>query len=62
MGSSRSLIAELKANGWVQVSQNGSHVKFKKGDKTVIVPHPKKDLKIGLEKQIRKHAGLSERA
>ncbi len=58
--SSAELIKLLKQNGWELVSIRGSHHKFRHPDyeDPVIVPHPKKDLKVGLEKKIRKQAGL----
>jgi mRNA interferase HicA len=38
----------LKNNGFVQVSQKGSHIKLKNGDKIVIVPnHGKKGIEKG---------------
>ncbi|WP_246009194.1 type II toxin-antitoxin system HicA family toxin [Vreelandella nanhaiensis] len=57
---SRALIKELKKDGWELVRVNGSHHHFRHPTKpgTVTVPHPKKDLKIGLVKGIRKSAGL----
>jgi predicted RNA binding protein YcfA (HicA-like mRNA interferase family) len=57
---SRDLIAELKADGWMLDRVNGSHHMFKHPTKagTLVVPHPKKDLGIGLVRAIRKQAGL----
>lgn len=57
---SRSLIKELERDGWALVRVTGSHHHFRHPTKpgTVTVPHPKKDLKKGLEKAIRKSAGL----
>lgn len=43
--------------GFAVVSQNGSHVKLRKDGKTVIVPHPKKDLPVGTARNIAKQAG-----
>lgn len=54
---SKRIIARLKREGFVQVSQKGSHVKLRKGDKTVIVPHPKKSLPLGTARNIAKMAG-----
>ena len=50
----------LKKNGFIVVSQNGSHVKLKNSvtAKTVIVPYHSKNLKKGLEQAILKQAGL----
>ncbi|WP_226341441.1 MULTISPECIES: type II toxin-antitoxin system HicA family toxin [unclassified Halomonas] len=57
---SRALIKELKKDGWELVRVNGSHHHFRHPTKpgTVTVPHPKKDLKTGLVRGIRKSAGL----
>lgn len=59
MGS-RSVIAALKSDGWVQVAQKGSHVQFKHPSKPgrVTVVHPKKDIPIGTLRSIEKQAGL----
>jgi predicted RNA binding protein YcfA (HicA-like mRNA interferase family) len=58
--NSRDLIRELEANGWQRVRVRGSHHQFKHPQKpgTVTLPHPKKDLGIGLVKAIRAQAGL----
>lgn len=58
---SRSLMAEIKADGWELIRVNASHHHFvhpvKKG--LVTIPHPKKDLPIKTVKSIRKQAGLT---
>ncbi len=54
---SRKIIARLKEDGFELVSIRGSHHKFRKGDKTIIVPHPKKDLPSGTARAIAKDAG-----
>ena len=51
------IIRKLKDDGFVLVSMKGSHHKFRKGGKTVIVPHPKKDLPVGTARNIAKQAG-----
>jgi len=58
--NSRTLIKEVKKIGWVLVRVNGSHHHFKHPDRDIIltIPHPKKDLKIGLVNKIKKDAGL----
>ena len=57
--SGKSLVDELKKNGWRIDRIKGSHYVLKKDDKTVIVPvHGNKDLPKGLELTIRKQAGL----
>lgn len=57
---SRELIKLLQADGWRLKRVRGSHHQFVHPTRsgTVTVPHPKKDLGIGLLKVIRKHAGL----
>ncbi|PHS21755.1 MAG: addiction module toxin, HicA family [Robiginitomaculum sp.] len=55
--NSKQIIKRLKADGFEFISAKGSHQKFRKGDKTVIVPHPKKDLPNGTARSIAKQAG-----
>ena len=58
--SPREMIKLLKNNGFVEVSQNGSHLKLynERSKRTVIVPCHSKALKKGLEQAILKQAGL----
>lgn len=58
--SPREMIKLLKQNGFLEVSQNGSHVKLKNPvtGKQTIVPYHSKSLKKGLEQEILKQAGL----
>jgi predicted RNA binding protein YcfA (HicA-like mRNA interferase family) len=55
--NSKKIIARLKREGFSKVSQNGSHVKLRKGNRTVIIPHPKKDLPLGTARNIAKQVG-----
>lgn len=55
--NSRQIIKRLMAEGWLQVSIKRSHHKFRKGELTVVVPHPKKDMPIGTARNIAKMAG-----
>jgi predicted RNA binding protein YcfA (HicA-like mRNA interferase family) len=55
--NSRAIIRRLEAEGWVLVSSRGSHHKFRKGEVTLVVPHPKKDLPIGTARNIAQVAG-----
>lgn len=55
---SRKIIQLLKGEGFEEVSTRGSHLKLRKGDRTVIVPHPKKDLPLGTVRSIYRQAGL----
>jgi predicted RNA binding protein YcfA (HicA-like mRNA interferase family) len=57
--SSKEIIAVLLAHGFEKVSQKGSHHKYCKGNRIVIVPSPKKEIPIGTLQSIIKQAGLS---
>lgn len=54
---SKAIIKRLKSEGFYLVSISGSHHKLRKGAKTIIVPHPKKDLPTGPARAIAKQAG-----
>jgi predicted RNA binding protein YcfA (HicA-like mRNA interferase family) len=54
---SKAIIKRLKTDGFEIVSISGSHHKLRKGSKTIIVPHPKKDLPTGTARSIAKQAG-----
>lgn len=56
----KEMIKKLQQNGFVTISQNGSHVKLKNPEtgKQVIVPYHSKAMKKGLEQAILKQAGL----
>lgn len=56
----KEIIKILEQNGFVHVSSNGSHRKYRnpKTGKTTIVPFHAKELKPGTEKSILKMAGL----
>lgn len=54
---SKAIVKRLLADGFERVSVKGSHHKFRKGDRTVIVPHPKKDLPKGTARNIARQAG-----
>ncbi|MFA6126974.1 MAG: type II toxin-antitoxin system HicA family toxin [Bacteroidales bacterium] len=58
--SSREVISILERNGFVFISQKGSHLKFNKGVFTVIVPAARKEIPIGTYKSIVRQSGLSE--
>ncbi|ABN78439.1 type II toxin-antitoxin system HicA family toxin [Cereibacter sphaeroides] len=55
---SRKILTILKAAGFEEVSKRGSHLKLRKEGRTVIVPHPKKDLSLGTARSIYRQAGL----
>lgn len=54
------MIRKLADDGWVHVRTNGSHHHYKHPSKpgTVTVPHPKKDLSIGVLKSVERQSGL----
>jgi len=54
---SRKIIRRLGNEGFDLIGIRGSHHKFKKADRVVIVPHPKKDLPLGTARSIAKMAG-----
>lgn len=54
---SRKIVKRLKEEGYELISVRGSHHKFRKGEKTLIVPHPKKDLPLGTARAIAREAG-----
>ena len=56
--NSKDLIQLLKNNGWFLDRINGSHHIFYKGSVTIVVPHPRKDLKKDTYLSILKAAGL----
>jgi predicted RNA binding protein YcfA (HicA-like mRNA interferase family) len=60
---SRTIVAALKADGWYQVAQKGSHLQFKHPTKPgrTTVPHPKRDVPIGTLRSIEQQSGLKLR-
>ena len=50
--SSKLIINTLLKNGFRFISQRGSHCKYRKDDKTVIVPSPRKEIPIGTFRSI----------
>jgi predicted RNA binding protein YcfA (HicA-like mRNA interferase family) len=60
---SQDVIKALRADGWQQVAQKGSHVQFKHPTKPgrVTVPHPKKDIPFGTLRSVEKQSGLKLR-
>jgi predicted RNA binding protein YcfA (HicA-like mRNA interferase family) len=57
--NSRDIVRRLEGEGWTLVRITGSHHVFKSpvSGRTVVVPHPKKDLGKGLVHAIYKGAG-----
>jgi len=60
---SRSVIKAIEADGWVEVAQRGSHKHFTHPVKSgkVTVPHPKRDLPLGMLRSIEKQAQIKLR-
>ncbi|KAA0571121.1 type II toxin-antitoxin system HicA family toxin [Azospirillum sp. Sh1] len=61
--SSREVISLLKADGWREVSHEGSHKHFKHPTKEgrVTVPSPARDLPPGTIKSIERQSGVKLR-
>ena len=57
--SSQKIIKVLLENGFIFISQRGSHQKYRKEDKTVIVPAPRKEIPIGTYRSIIRQSGLN---
>ena len=55
----KKVIKALEQDGWELVSQKGSHMKFKKDNKTCIVPNHKGDIPKGTLSQIIKSTGIN---
>lgn len=60
MLSSQEIIRVLKQHGFILVSQKGSHKKFKKNGRIVIVPDPKKEIPRGTFASILRQSGLNK--
>jgi predicted RNA binding protein YcfA (HicA-like mRNA interferase family) len=59
--SSKQIIRHLLDDGFALISVKGSHHKFARTEgnvtRTVIVPHPKKDMPLGTARAIARQAG-----
>lgn len=58
--SSKEIINILENNGFVFKSQKGSHCKYIKENRIVIVPHPKKEIPSGTFSSILRQSGLNK--
>ena len=58
--SSKHIIRVLIKSGFIQVGQRGSHKKFRKGEKIVIVPDPRKEVPMGTFHSILRQSGLKK--
>jgi predicted RNA binding protein YcfA (HicA-like mRNA interferase family) len=57
--SSQKIVSTLLKNGFIFISQRGSHQKYRKGERTVIVPAPRKEIPIGTFRSILRQSGLN---
>lgn len=58
--SSQEVIDILSKKGFVFVSQRGSHIKYRKGEFTVIIPWGRKEIPLGTLRSIIRQAGLNK--
>ncbi len=58
--SSAHIISVLLKHGFIEVSQKGSHRKYRYKTYTVIVPHPRKDIPFGTFNSIVRQSGLKK--
>jgi len=56
---SKKIVNTLIKNGFYLVSQRGSHQKYRKDEKTVIVPANRKEIPIGTFHSIIRQSGLN---
>lgn len=58
--NSKDLIKQMEASGWVLRGAKGSHHIYTHPARSghISVPHPKKDLGVGLAQKLLKQAGL----
>ena len=54
----KKVIRALEKDGWVLISQKGSHMKYKKNNIICIIPNHKWDIPKGTLSQIAKITGL----
>ena len=55
----KELVKLLKKDGWIEIKQEGSHLKIRKsGYNDIIIPIHNRDMKKGLLNKILKQAGL----
>lgn len=56
--SSNKVIKVLNKHGFLFKSQKGSHQKYTNGERTVIVPAPRKEIPSGTLRSISKQSGI----
>lgn len=61
--NSKEIIKKLKADGWFEIRQKGSHLHLRHPRKpgTTTVVHPKKDTPLGTLRAIEKQSGVTLR-
>lgn len=57
---SRRIVRRLEKEGWVLKSTRGSHAKYQRDGRVVVVPHPRKDLPLGTARAIARAVGWLE--
>jgi predicted RNA binding protein YcfA (HicA-like mRNA interferase family) len=57
--SSKKVVDILIKNGFLFVSQRGSHQKYTNGKQSVIVPAPRKEIPDGTLKSISRQSGIN---
>ena len=57
--SSKKVVDILIKNGFMFVSQRGSHQKYSNGKQSVIVPAPRKEIPTGTLKSISRQSGIN---
>jgi len=55
------IIKILIDNGFTFISQRGSHAKYRKANRTVIVPSPRKEIPLGTFRSIIRQSGLTKK-
>ena len=60
--SSSHIIRVLLKHGFIEVSQKGSHKKFRRESSTVIVPAPKREIPLGTFMSILRQSSLNKEA
>lgn len=58
--SSKEVVQVLQKKGFIYISQKGSHAKFRKAGKSVIVPANRKEIPYGTFRSIVRQANLNE--
>jgi len=57
--SSKKVVDILIKNGFMLISQRGSHQKYTNGILSVIVPYPRREIPLGTLKSISRQSGIN---